>query len=204
MGRGDRLISRGFALSALVGALCLPLAASGETPIVAEKTLALRTAMQGVTLYAFTVTQNDGVLVKAYVTHPDKMYLIATSAFNATFEISMSKAGTVILRNGKQIPEVPPALQAAADYLRTQWDTVSITREAADVDRSTGLLEVLFSGRISPDLKRLIPAQSIHCTYEKLTQLLKHCERGGLSIDFSNYQTVAPRTPLPVPSPTPT
>ena len=38
----------------------------------------------------------------------------------------MSKADTAILRDGKQLADVPPALQAVADDLRTPWETVSV------------------------------------------------------------------------------
>ena len=188
-----------FALSALAAALAAPAVARAEAPIVAERTFALRTAMSGTTIFGYTVTQKDGVTIKAYVTHPDKLYLVATGANNAKFEISMSGKGTAILRDGKQLPDVPPLLQAVADYLRTQWDTVTVAREGADVDSTTGLVEVPFSGRMTPDLKKLVPAQPVNCTYEKLTNQIKHCERADLAIDFFNYQTFAAPTPVPTP-----
>lgn len=196
------MIRRVFVLSALAAALAAPAVARAEAPIVAEKTFALRTAMSGATIFGYTVTQKDGVTIKAYVTHPDKLYLMATGANNAKFEISMSSKGTAILRDGKQLPDVPPLLQAVADYLRTQWDTVTVTREVADVDSTTGLVEVPFSGRMTPDLKKLVPAQPVHCTYEKLTNQIKHCERADLAIDFFNYQTFAAPTPAPTIGPT--
>lgn len=180
-----------LALVTLGVVLCTASTAHARSPIVAERTLALRTAMSGTALLAYTVTQKDGVTIKAYVTHPDKLYLVATGPKDAKFEISMSKAGTAILRDGKKLPDVPPALQAIADYLRTQWDTITVAHDEADVDADTGAVEVPFSGRMTPDLKKLVPAQTIRCTYEKLTNHITRCERADLTIEFYNYQTVS-------------